>query len=126
VEKLRKFFVRHGITLSAAVIAGRSPPIPFKRARGHCKKLSLQAPLAKGAAASASTVTLIKGALKIMAWTKAKMANRCQWSVFYSLSEPPLVTIKEIRNHKMYAWRVKGITPEDITNLETMAASSLD
>ena len=30
--------------------------------------------MAKGAAASASTLTLIKGALKIMAWTKAKMA----------------------------------------------------
>jgi hypothetical protein len=30
--------------------------------------------IAKGAAASASTLTLIKGALKIMAWTKAKTA----------------------------------------------------
>ena len=28
----------------------------------------------KGAAASVSTLTLIKGALKIMAWTKAKVA----------------------------------------------------
>src|ERR1019366_593092 len=30
--------------------------------------------IAKGAAASGSTLTLIKGALKLMAWTKAKTA----------------------------------------------------
>jgi len=46
VEKLRAFFAKRGVTLTATA--------------------------AKGAAVSGSTLTLIKGALKIMAWTKMK------------------------------------------------------
>ena len=118
VEKLRKFFVRHGITLSAAVIAGAISANSVQAAPVALAKTVTAGALAKGAAASASTVTLIKGALKIMAWTKAKMAIVASVGVLLAVGTTT-VTIKEIRNHKMYAWRVKGITPEDITNLET-------
>jgi RNA polymerase sigma factor (sigma-70 family) len=72
LEKLRKFFLQHGVDSTAAAIgetlsAHSIQAVPV----GLAKTVSTVA-LAKGAAASASTLTLIKGALKIMAWTKAK------------------------------------------------------
>ncbi|HEX9046195.1 MAG TPA: sigma-70 family RNA polymerase sigma factor [Verrucomicrobiae bacterium] len=74
LEKLRQLLGRRGVTvsgtaLSAAIAANSIQPI----APILVKSLSAVA-LAKGAAASISTLTLIKGTLKIMAWTKAKTA----------------------------------------------------
>jgi RNA polymerase sigma factor (sigma-70 family) len=74
VEKLRKFFVRRGITLSAAVIAGAISANSVQAAPVALAKSVTAIAIAKGAAASGSTLTLFKGALKIMAWTKAKTA----------------------------------------------------
>ena len=74
LEKLRKFFTKRGVTLSAAAIAGAVSANSVQAAPvGLAKTISAVA-LAKGAAAGGSTLTLVKGALKIMAWTKAKTA----------------------------------------------------
>ena len=53
--------------------------------------------LAKGAAASGSTLTLIKGALKIMAWTKAKTAIVVGVAVLL-VAGTATVTINKIRH----------------------------
>jgi hypothetical protein len=53
--------------------------------------------MAKGAAAAASTLTLIKGALKIMAWTKAKTAIVAGVVVLLAAGTTPII-IKEIRS----------------------------
>src|SRR5450432_2530392 len=71
VEKLRAFFAKRGVTLTAAAIAGAVSANSVQAA-----PIGLAATVtaaAKGAAVSASILTLIKGALKIMAWTKMKM-----------------------------------------------------
>ena len=74
LEKLRKIFSKRGVTLAAAAIAGAVSANSVQAAPvGLAKTISVVA-AAKGATASASTLTLIKGALKIMAWTKAKTA----------------------------------------------------
>src|SRR5208283_688288 len=65
LEKLRKFFTKRGVTLSVVAIAGAVSANSVQAA---------PIALAKGAAASGSTLTLIKGALKLMAWTKTKTA----------------------------------------------------
>ena len=72
LEKLRKFFTKRGITLSAALIAGAVSAYSVQAAPAGLTISAVAA--AKGAAAAASTLTLVKGALKIMAWTKAKTA----------------------------------------------------
>ena len=72
VEKLRKFFVRRGITLSADVITGAVSANSVQAAPVALAKSVTAVAVAKGAAASGSTFTLVKGAVKIMAWTKAK------------------------------------------------------
>ncbi len=73
VEKLRQFLVKHGITLSAAVITGEVSANAVKAAPvGLAKSVTVAA--LKGTAVTTSTLTLIKTTLKIMTWTKLKTA----------------------------------------------------
>jgi len=74
LEKLRKFFNKRGVVLSAGVIAGAISANSVQAAPAALIKTTTAVAIAKGAAASGSTLTLIKGALKIMAWTNAKTA----------------------------------------------------
>src|SRR5207253_10639392 len=72
VEKLRGFFTRRGVVLSAAVLTTVISANSVQAAPPVLAKTATAVAFAKGATASTSTLTLIKGALKIMAWTKAK------------------------------------------------------
>jgi len=74
VEKLRTFFARRGIGISAGVLIGAVSANSVQAAPAALAKTISAVAIAKGATASISTLTLIKGALKIMAWTKAKTA----------------------------------------------------
>jgi uncharacterized protein (TIGR03435 family) len=74
LEKLRKFFTKHGVDSTAAGIAENISAHSVQAVPVALAKSVTAVSLAKGAAASTSTLTLIKGALKIMAWTKAKTA----------------------------------------------------
>ena len=74
VEKLRKIFASRGVTLSTALIAGALVANSVSAAPvGMAKTISVIA-LTKGAAAGGSSLALVKGALKLMAWTKVKTA----------------------------------------------------
>jgi RNA polymerase sigma factor (sigma-70 family) len=72
LEKLRNFFVKRGINLASTSIAGAISTNTVQAAPAALSKSVTTIALAKGATASASTLTLIKGALKLMAWSKAK------------------------------------------------------
>lgn len=74
LEKLRRYFSKRGVSLTSVVIAGAISSNSVQAAPAALAKSVTAVAIAKGAAASSSTLTLIKGALKIMAWTKAKMA----------------------------------------------------
>ena len=74
LEKLRKFFTKRGVSSTTAIIAGAISANSVQAAPVTLAKAATAAAITKGAAASTSTLTLIKGALKIMAWTKAKTA----------------------------------------------------
>jgi len=75
VDSLRKCFLKRSVVHAAEVLTGTISTCAVQSApAGLAKSVSL-AVLAKGAAASGSTLPLIKsinGALKIMAWTKIK------------------------------------------------------
>jgi RNA polymerase sigma factor (sigma-70 family) len=74
VEKLRKIFTKRGIISTTSILAGAISANSVQAApSGLAKTISVVA-MAKGAAAGTSTLTLIKGALKIMAWAKMKTA----------------------------------------------------
>src|SRR5450432_385061 len=72
LEKLRKFFTKRGVVSTTAIIAGTISANSVQAAPVTLAKSVAAVAIVKGAAASGSTLTLIKGALKIMAWTKAK------------------------------------------------------
>ncbi|HXR03310.1 MAG TPA: sigma-70 family RNA polymerase sigma factor [Verrucomicrobiae bacterium] len=74
LEKLHRFFSRRGISSTTAIIAGAISANSVQAAPVALAKSVTTLAMAKGAAASSSTLTLIKGALKVMAWTKAKTA----------------------------------------------------
>jgi RNA polymerase sigma factor (sigma-70 family) len=74
LEKLRKFFTKRGVSSTTAIIAGTISSNSVQAAPVALAKSVTAVALAKGATASISTLTLIKGALKIMAWTKAQTA----------------------------------------------------
>ncbi|MGA2854593.1 MAG: sigma-70 family RNA polymerase sigma factor [Verrucomicrobiota bacterium] len=73
VEKLRAWFLKRGVAVSGGALTGALSIHSVHGAPAHLAA-SVMAVSAKGTAVSSSTLTLIKGALKIMAWTKAKTA----------------------------------------------------
>lgn len=74
LEKLRKIFTRRGVTFSAAAIAGAISANSVHAAPMGLAKTISAVVIAKGAAVGGSTLALVKGALKLMAWTKMKIA----------------------------------------------------
>ena len=74
LEKLHRYFNRRGVSSTTTIIAGIISANSVQAVPMTLAKAATAAALAKGAMASGSTLALIKGALKIMAWTKAKTA----------------------------------------------------
>ena len=98
LEKLRKIFTKRGISSTTAILAGAISANSVQAAPvGLAKTISAVA-MVKGAAAGTSTLTLVKGALKIMAWTKMKTAIAVGAGVLLAAGTTT-VTVKAIRNH---------------------------
>lgn len=74
LEKLRRFFSRHGVKSTTAAIAGMMLTHSVQAAPQALAKSATIAAITKGATGGSSTLNLTKGALKIMAWTKLKIA----------------------------------------------------
>jgi RNA polymerase sigma factor (sigma-70 family) len=74
VERLQKFFLKRGIDSTAEAITGAISTNAVQAAPVALAKTVAAAAMAKGAAASGSTLTLIKGTMKTMTWIKIKLA----------------------------------------------------
>jgi RNA polymerase sigma factor (sigma-70 family) len=74
VEKLQQYFWKRGVMTTAEAIAGAIPAHSVQAAPAALAKTVAAVAMAKGVVTSTSTLTLAKGALKIMVWTKAKAA----------------------------------------------------
>ena len=72
LEKLRKFFTKRGVALSSAAITGAISANSVQAAPVALAKTVTIIAVAKGVAAGGSTLILVKGALKAIAWAKAK------------------------------------------------------
>jgi uncharacterized protein (TIGR03435 family) len=117
VEKLRGHFSKRGVTLTAAVLAGAVSANSVQAAPVALAKTVTAVAIAKGAAASGSTLTIIKGALKIMAWTKMKTAV-VAGAVVLLAAGTTTVAVKVIDEHKTYPWeKVSGITPANLGDI---------
>ena len=104
LEKLRTLFLKRGVTLTATVIAGAVATNSVQAApAGMAVKISVVA--AKGTAVTTALTTTGKGALKIMAWTKAKTAILVGVGVLLAAGTAT-VTVKEFQKRKTYSWQV--------------------
>ena len=115
VEKLRGFFTKRGVTLTATVLTAaisansvQAAPLGLAAA--------VTAAAAKGTVVSGSTLTLIKGALKVMAWTKAKMAAAVGLGALLATGMA-IVTIKEIHEHRASAWETEFLNTNIVSIL---------
>ena len=128
VEKLRAFFARRGIGISAGVLIGAVSANSVQAAPvGLAKTISVVA-ITKGAAASASTLTIIKGALKIMAWTKAKTIVLTSAAVIMAVSTATTLVIQHRPSHvPRSSWVFAGYaTPEAAFQSATWAVGRGD
>jgi RNA polymerase sigma factor (sigma-70 family) len=91
VEKLRQFFVKRGIVSTTESIAGAIAANSVQAAPAALAHTATAVAVAKGATASGSTLTLIKGALKVMAWTKAKTAIITGATIVLATGTTPLL-----------------------------------
>ncbi len=95
LEKLRKIFTKRGISSTTAILAGAISTNSVQAAPvGLAVKISVVA-MAKGAAAGTSTLTLVKGALKIMTWAKAKTAIAISTGVLLLAGTTTMVVVDE-------------------------------
>ncbi len=70
LEKLRLFFMKRGVVSTTAAIAGAISTYSVQAAPAALAQTLAGVAALKGAAATGSTLTLIEGAMKVMAWTK--------------------------------------------------------
>ena len=104
LEKLHAFFARRGIASTTAIIAGAVSANSIQAAPIALTKSITAVAVAKGATVSGSTLTLIKGALKIMAWTKAKTAIVTGVAVILAAGTTPMVIHHFRTNASIFSW----------------------
>jgi uncharacterized protein (TIGR03435 family) len=109
LEKLRAFFAKRGLALTTTIIAGAVSTNSVQAAPAVLAKSITAVAVAKGAAVSGSTLTLIKGALKIMAWTKAKTAIVVGIGVLLTAATTTTVVIRENRA-RPDDWQIQNFT----------------
>ena len=73
LEKLHRYFGRLGISSTTAVLAGTISANGLQAAPAALVQTTTAVAMAKGVAASGSTLTLVKGALKLMVWKKSSV-----------------------------------------------------
>jgi RNA polymerase sigma factor (sigma-70 family) len=73
LEKLRAFFLKRGVTLSATGLGAAISAHSIEAAPAGLS-IAVVAAVCQGSALTASTLTLAKGTLKLMAWTKLNIA----------------------------------------------------
>jgi uncharacterized protein (TIGR03435 family) len=109
LEKLHRYFSKRGVSSTTDALAGAISANSVQVAPVALAKSVTAVAITKGAAASGSTLTLIQGALKIMAWTKVKTSVVVGVGVLLAAGTTT-ITVKEIQNRKIYSWEVPPAT----------------
>ncbi|MEI9864417.1 MAG: sigma-70 family RNA polymerase sigma factor [Limisphaerales bacterium] len=114
LEKLRKMFRKRGVNLTATIIAVAVSANSVQAAPVGLA-MTVTAAVAKGAVVSGSTLTLIKGALKLMAWTKAKIAIAVGVGMLLAVGTTT-IAVKQFQAHHRYSWQMPKATRDLIRN----------
>ena len=121
LEKLRRYFSKRGVVSTTAIIANEISAHSVHAAPAGLAKVISAVAVAKGATASTSTLTLIKGAMKIMAWSKAQTAITAGAIVLLLAAGTATITVKHIQNSRDDArWEVENPTPDILATLSPL------
>ncbi|MGA3283726.1 MAG: sigma-70 family RNA polymerase sigma factor [Verrucomicrobiota bacterium] len=104
VEKLRLIFAARGFAVPSAVLLAAISAYGAQAAPPGLAAAITSAAVAKGTIGTTSTLTIAKGVLKIMAWTKAKTAIVGS-AVVLLAAGTTTITVKEIEDHRTYPWQ---------------------
>jgi uncharacterized protein (TIGR03435 family) len=109
VEKLRRFFTKRGVVHPAAVLTAAISANSVQAAPALLAKTATTVAFAKGVTGSGSTLTLVKGALKVMAWSKAKTAVIVGVGVLFATGTVTTVAWKKkmeaVEAHRGQVWQ---------------------
>lgn len=97
VEKLRLFFGKRGIVSTSEIVARAISVHATQAAPMDLAKNAAVLALAKAPAASLPTLTLAKGVLKIMTWTKLKTVTITGAALLLAAGTAPII-VKEIQS----------------------------
>ncbi len=132
LEKLHRYFARRGVSSTTANIADTISANSVQIAPVALAKSVTAVAIAKGAAAGGSTLTLIKEALKLMAWAKVKTAVVTGVVVLLAAGTTAIITVRKIQKHKHASYvsqfhgpiiiiedkgHLKEITPQELRQL---------
>ena len=113
VEKLRLMFAARGIAVPSAVLLTVFAAYGAQAAPVGVMVAITSTAAAKGTVGTTSTLTLVKGILKLMAWTKAKTAIVSGVVVLLAVGTTT-VTEREIQKHRTYPWQGReGVITSD-------------
>jgi RNA polymerase sigma factor (sigma-70 family) len=113
-EKLRKHFLRHGVQVSAAALLASIGANAVHAAPAALTQSVTAMAITHGASVSGSTLTLIKGALKVMVWTKAKTAIVAGVGILL-LTGAATVTVKTIEARTGdESWRILNVSADAV------------
>ena len=112
LDKLHRYFDQHGISSTTAILAGAVSANCIQAVPPGLANTISAVAAAKGAAAGTSTLTLVKGALKIMAWTKIKTAAVAGAAVILCAGTPLAVHVV----HQVRAQDTIFTTKTDVTD----------
>src|ERR1035437_5582562 len=104
LEKLHRYFSKRGVSSTTAIIAGAISANSVQVAPAVLVKSVTAVAIAKGAAASGSTLTLIKGVLKIMAWTHIKTAAVVSISIILIFAGTTAIVVLKTQSAR---WQAK-------------------
>ncbi len=107
VEKLRKFFTKRGVVSTATIIAGAMAANSVQAAPATLAQTVTAVALAKGAAASASTLILVKGASDAMVWAKAKLGLVIGMGVLVAAAATTII-VKKNQKHAQAAYEYEA------------------
>ncbi len=115
LEKLYRYFLKRGVSSTTAIIANQISANSVHVAPvGLAKTISAVA-VVKGAVASTSTLTLVKGALKLMAWTNMKTAVTA--GVIILLVAAGTTIVEHIDDHQNDDWRLNRSNEKYLSEL---------
>jgi uncharacterized protein (TIGR03435 family) len=105
LEKLKNFFARRGVHSTTAIIAGAISTNSVQVAPATLTQSVTAVAFAKGATVGGSTLALVKGALKLMAWVKAKSLIVVGVAMFLALGTAT-VGITVYRSYRTETWEL--------------------